>query len=269
MRVVSWNLWWEFTEPDERHAAIGDTLADLGPDVLLTQEIGPQRAEALAARLDATATWGGGAVDPARFPPGPHEVPFGNAVISRWPVLRSEVTSLPKPADDGGTRQLVAALLDEPGGPRWWASVHLTYLRDDWEMRHRELEVIDRTLRRLMAEAGGRPAIVGGDFNMVAGEGECAHAAGLGFVDLWGRRDRSIDEITMTSANPHLTDGADRLRSRANAIVTPDEAGFTLDYVFSVGDLDRAVVTSRTIGRGEPDSSWPSDHLGVLHDLAG
>ena len=267
MRVVTWNLWWEFTEPNDRHATIGDTVADLRPDVLLVQEVGPERADALADRLDATATWGGGLVDPERFPPGPHEVPFGNAVISPWRVLDHEITPLPKPAGDGGTRQLVAALLDEPGGPRWWASVHLTYLRDDWEMRHHQLDVVDTTLRRLTERAAARPPIVGGDCNMVVGEVECAHATGLGFVDLWGHRDRSVAEITMTSANPHLAPGAARLRSRTNAIVTPGEAGFTLDYVFSVGEPDRTVLHRATIGRAPAGSPWPSDHLGVLIDL--
>ncbi len=268
MRVVTWNLWWEFTEPDARHAMIGDIVADLRPDVLLAQEIGPARAEVLAARLDATVTWGGGLVDPERFPPGPHAVPFGNAVISSWPVLRTEVTPLPKPAGDGGTRQLVAALLDEPGGPRWWASVHLTYLRDDWEMRHRQLDVVDETLRRLTTESAARPPIVGGDFNMVVHEIEREHAAALGFVDLWGERADLVDEITMTTANPHLAPAAERMGLRDNAVRGGDEAGFCLDYLFALDGPDRPVAGRRTIGRGRDGAPWPSDHLGVLVDLA-
>jgi endonuclease/exonuclease/phosphatase family metal-dependent hydrolase len=134
-------------------------------------------------------------------------------------------------------------------------------------MRHRQLDVVDAALRQLTAEESARPPIVGGDFNMVVGEVECAHATGLGFVDLWGGRDRSIDEITMTTANPHLALGADRMRSRTNAIVTRDESGFTLDYLFSYGPLDREVLGRRTIGRGPVEAPWPSDHLGVLVDL--
>lgn len=268
MRVVTWNLWWEFTEPEVRYAAIADDLADLAPDVLLAQEIGPGRAEALADRLGATATWGGGQVDPERFPPGPHEVPFGNAVISRWPVLRELVVPLPKPDGDGGTRQLVAGLLDEPGGPRWWASVHLTYLRDDWAMRQHQLDRVAATLGDETAAASARPAIVGGDFNMVVHEVERDHALELGFVDLWPDRCDSVDEITMTTANPHLGDGAERMAQRVNAVVTADEAGFCLDYLFSLGESDRAVLERRTIGRRDGSTPWPSDHLGVLVDLS-
>ncbi|MEO1062239.1 MAG: endonuclease/exonuclease/phosphatase family protein [Actinomycetota bacterium] len=268
MRVVTWNLWWEFTEPDARHEDVARELADLAPDVVLAQEIGPERAAALADRLGATATWGGGLVDPERFPPGPHEVPFGNAVISRWPALRDVVVTLPKPEGDGGTRQLVAALLDEPGGPRWWASVHLTYLRDDWEMRQHQLDRVAATLRKETAAAAARPPILGGDFNMVVHEVEREHALGLGFVDLWPDRCDSVDEITMTTANPHLGAAAEAMAQRYNAVVTSEEAGFCLDYLFSLGAADRAVLGRRTIGRRPASARWPSDHLGVLVDLA-
>lgn len=265
MRVVVWNLWWEFTRPDERYAAVAEELLDLEPDVVLLQEVAPDRADAIAARIGAAATWGGGQVAPDRFPPGPHEIPFGNAVVSRWPILDSIVVPLSKPAHDGGTRQMVAARIDEPAGPRWHASVHLTYLREDGPMRMRQLDELRRVLADL--EPLDRRPLVGGDCNMLPGESEHRHAEALGFVDLWRPRDNTVAEITVTSANPHLVDSAERFRNRTNAVVTDDEAGFCLDYLFSVGDGGWPNIERRVVGRQPPGQQWPSDHLGLCFDL--
>ncbi|MEM9036604.1 MAG: endonuclease/exonuclease/phosphatase family protein [Actinomycetota bacterium] len=265
MRVVVWNLWWEFTHPDDRYVAATDVLLDLAPDVVLLQEVAPDRADALAARLGGTAAWGGGLVAPDRFPPGPHEVPFGNAVVSRWPILDSVVVPLPKPPHDGGTRQIVAARIDEPGGPRWYASVHLTYLREDAPMRMRQLDEIRGLLAGL--EPLDRRPVVGGDCNMLPDEAEHRHALDIGFVDLWGDRRGTVDEITMTSANPHLPGSDERFRARENAVTTGDEAGFCLDYLFTVGHGGWSSIDHRVIGRRPPGETWASDHLGLCFDL--
>jgi endonuclease/exonuclease/phosphatase family metal-dependent hydrolase len=100
---------------------------------------------------------------------------YGIALISRWPVLRWQVTPLP-PAPvrspvyvpGGGVlllkdepRVLIAAVVETPNGPLTVANTHLSFV-PGWNLR--QLRTAIRALRGLPA-----PRILLGDLNLPAG----------------------------------------------------------------------------------------------------
>ncbi len=97
----------------------------------------------------------------------------GNAVLSRWPILRAAMI----PLDDGGGwfradmkqgqrrvggRNAVAALIAAPGGPLWAVSVHF---ESESTPVSRAAEA-QRLLAGLAALGAQGPAVVGGDLNV-------------------------------------------------------------------------------------------------------
>jgi endonuclease/exonuclease/phosphatase family metal-dependent hydrolase len=100
---------------------------------------------------------------------------YGIALVSRWPVLRWQITQLPAApvrspvyVPDGGLillkdepRVLLAAVVDAPGGPLTVATTHLSFV-PGWNVR--QLRAAVRALRALPA-----PRVLLGDLNLPAG----------------------------------------------------------------------------------------------------
>jgi endonuclease/exonuclease/phosphatase family metal-dependent hydrolase len=174
----------------ERVAA---SVADLDADVLGLQEVDRAQprsglldltaiaAEALGARVHrfAPAVVGtpGEAWQPWRSADDNAHPLYGIALISRWPVLRWQITQLPAapvrspvwaPGPRGGVvllkdepRVLIAAVVDTPAGPVTVANTHLSFV-PGWNIR--QLRAAVRALRVLPA-----PRILLGDLNLPAG----------------------------------------------------------------------------------------------------
>lgn len=258
MRVVTWNLWWRFGPWEARAAAISATLARLRADVVCLQEVwaadGRRQTDELAAELDYEVV---GSAD------GTERV-LGNAVMSRHPILDSEIVALPR--DDGapGPRTVVRARLDTPHGPSEVFCTHLTYAADESALRHRQLTEVCR----LVAERRGDPdtafpPILCGDLNAVPTSDEIRALTGeapppvpgLAFTDAWAAAGSGPGH-TWDDRNPYQAQ-ATRPRRR-------------LDYVL-VG-LPRPKPlgnpSSARLAGGRPlDGAWPSDHLAVVVDL--
>jgi hypothetical protein len=81
LRVLTWNVWWRFGSWEERQPAIAATIERLDPDIVCLQETWPEAVEALAASLGLHQVYAS-RID---F----DGVPFGNAVLARWPLTRS------------------------------------------------------------------------------------------------------------------------------------------------------------------------------------
>lgn len=165
-------------------------VADLDADILALQEV--DRAQPRSGLLDLTAIAAEALGAPEhRFAAavagtpgetwhpwrGDEEIThplYGIALISRWPVLRWQVTPLP-PAPvrspivvpGGGVlllkdepRVLIAAVVDTPNGPLTVANTHLSFV-PGWNVR--QLRTAVRALRTLPA-----PRILLGDLNLPA-----------------------------------------------------------------------------------------------------
>ncbi len=159
MRVVSWNI--ELGRNVDRAIAELSEFSELSAaDVILLQEMSPESTEAIAAGLDLG--WRFGAVadscDTGR--------PFGNAVLSRWPMSEATTLALPMTARlQPQPRCAVHVEVEVDGAPISAVSIHL------------ETVLLSRRGRALQATTAARcreinraqPTIVGGDFNSASG----------------------------------------------------------------------------------------------------
>ncbi|GID92155.1 endonuclease/exonuclease/phosphatase family protein [Amorphoplanes digitatis] len=195
MRLATFNLLHGRSLSDGNvHAErVAASVADLDADILGLQEV--DRAQPRSGLLDLTAiaaealgakvhrfaaavvgtpgeTW-----QPWRSADDNAHPLYGIALISRWPVLRWQITQLPAapvrspvwaPGPRGGLvllkdepRVLIAAVVDTPTGAITVANTHLSFV-PGWNLR--QLRAAVRALRGLPA-----PRILLGDLNLPAG----------------------------------------------------------------------------------------------------
>lgn len=157
IRVVSWNIQYG----EDLVQALAEIRANpdlVRADILLLQEMDTDGVRFLADSLGLNYVYSPAAVHPH------HKELFGNAVLSRWPVLDQTVTVLPHATPVSGHRRIaVAARLDLGLGRRLTAiSVHTATVISDQADR---LEQAAAALDSLAA--GDIPVIVAGDFNTV------------------------------------------------------------------------------------------------------
>jgi vancomycin resistance protein VanJ len=154
LRVVSYNTYVHSPSP----ASLGALVEATDPDVLLLQEVFPERETRLAATYAA------------RYP---HQLAVqspgvgGVMVLSRFPIAETRPVALSSP----GTRDTAVVVLDVDGRPVQVVPVHLTSPcprcgaslteRLDLEGDRRPAELAS-VLRALTP---GVPAVIGGDFN--------------------------------------------------------------------------------------------------------
>jgi len=269
MTVLSLNVlhggpWSGFTgdgqQLERRMDLIADEFAVLRPDVIALQEASVSRRhgnvpERLARRLGlhhvhapATArVFGDGILSRViiavlGFREGP-------AILSRFPVVESEVYELPRCERYLDPRVLLRARLDTPRGPIDVFSTHIS--RDGCQARR---------VAALVAQRRNRlPSILMGDFN--AAESSAAirvMTEEAGFVDAYRQ------------ANPDAVGATGWQRIDAPWPM----ARRRIDYIFFVPGLEvhGRVARSRVVldtPHRLPDGRtlWPSDHYGVLAEL--
>ena len=238
-----------------------DELRGLSPDVIAVQEAsrGWGRGDVagrLAARLGMHHAYVSGAFRFFGF--GwvhwfvSHVMNFeeGPAVLSRFPIVRREAFALPACGRRFEPRVLLRTELEAPSGPLTVFSTHTS--GDPCHSRG--------VVELVREHRGAGPAVVMGDFNAVeSSEAIQALTGPGGFVDAF--RAVRPDDPGPTVWQP-VTDPVRRARRR-------------VDYVFlAPGEASRSrPVDSRVVidvpGRlADGTVLWPSDHYGVLADVA-
>ncbi|MCF6305605.1 MAG: endonuclease/exonuclease/phosphatase family protein, partial [Rhodobacteraceae bacterium] len=108
VKVLTWNLWWQFGPWQARIAAIIATLKDIDADIICLQEVwedGSRNfASALADALGFHFVYAPGAK--------PNGVFMGNAILSRWPILQSDISALYEPKGAEESRVVIFAEID-------------------------------------------------------------------------------------------------------------------------------------------------------------
>jgi endonuclease/exonuclease/phosphatase family metal-dependent hydrolase len=257
--VLSWNLWWRFGPWERRLPAIVETVRRLDPDIAAFQEVwladGTSSAHVIAEALGFHA-----AVDHRLVVDG---VGWGNAVVSRWPIERTDMAPLPAAPTGGDEERLVVlGVVDAPKDPIQVYSTHLNWRHDHSAVRQDQV----RELCRFIAAQRPReyPPVLCGDFNaeptsdeirMLTGQGAVPEP-GLVFRDAWTAPGCDDAGYTWADANPYAK--------------VEHEMQRRIDYVFTGwrrNDGRGAPLSCRVVGNEPVDDVWPSDHFGVLAEL--
>jgi endonuclease/exonuclease/phosphatase family metal-dependent hydrolase len=269
LRLVTFNLlhggpWSRFTGEDahleRRLAMIVDDLRALDADVVALQEVPVTRRHGdVAARVagalgfyhvHARATE---RVVPVirllgRLAAGALGFVAGPAILSRFPILASEIYDLPRCRRWLDARVVLRADVATRAGTLAVFSTHTT--RDDCQTQ-RVAEVVER-------HPGGRPAVVMGDLNT----GETAPALGAfldrGFVDAF--RATNPDAVGPTVWQ-RIDAPFSTVARRVDYVLLRGGDGVALRPVSS------RVVLNTPRPHGDGGVLWPSDHYGVFVEM--
>ncbi|MEV0718815.1 endonuclease/exonuclease/phosphatase family protein [Asanoa sp. NPDC050611] len=264
VRVMTWNLWWRFGEPERRRAAILAVLREQRPDLVGLQEVWADDDTNLAGWLadELGLHWAFGAgsdqeswrvrVDGA---PGLRN---GVAVLSRWPIQSDKAYDLP----GDPSRAALSVLVDAPHATIPFVTTHLSVLSGS-AGRSAQLDWLARHVRSLPHD--GHPPVVVGDFNAMPESDELRRFGGeltVGYVpdqrmlDAWWFADHGDPGWTWDRANPH-----------AAAFVAPSSR---IDYIHVLLSIHRAgrVLGVHRAASTPVDGIWPSDHAAVVADLS-
>lgn len=258
LRMLSWNIWWRYGPWRERAPAIAATLAEIDADVITLQEVWSDGSTNFASKLAADLGYHH-IYAPAEDKGGVFQ---GNAILSRWPIVRHEILYLYSQKGAEENRVAIFALID---GPRGLLSVFCTHL--NWKQHHshiRQRQVADLARFVALNHTGDFPPVVGCDFNadprseeyrMMTGQTTCP-VADLVFHDAWPFANPDAPGYTWDNANPFVA-----------AVLEPNRR---IDYIFAgwAGPRGAGHIVDCKVAACEPvDGMHPSDHRAVLAEL--
>jgi endonuclease/exonuclease/phosphatase family metal-dependent hydrolase len=258
VRVLTWNIWWRYGPWQRRRPAIAATLARFDADVIALQEVWSDETTNLAAELAAELGYHHAFAASMEM----RGFGFGNALLSRWPIARSESTGLHGQTDTGEIRSALFAELDGPRGPLPLFSTHLNWRFDHSHIRQRQVTDLAGFVDRM--GPGTFPPILCGDFNaeptseeirMLTGLTTCP-VEGQFFHDAWIVAGDGGPGYTWDNANPYA--------------VAEFEPNRRIDYILVGAPKDGGaghVVDCRVVGNEPLGGVWPSDHHAVLAEL--
>ena len=275
---MTWNLWWRFGDWRARREAVLTVLREHDPDVVGLQEVWADEDENLAhwlaERLGMVAAWSpspapqrwqrrlvSGGADPALAA----RLQFGNAVLSRYPVLEERSTRLPAGGHEDEGRTALQVVLDFPRRPLPFTTTHLNSSPAESAVRVAQV----RELVPFVAERARRgqsyPPVLTGDFNAVEDSDEVRLACGYqtagpvdGFVlvDSWRFAEPGANGLTWDRANP--------------SVARVHQPSARIDYVL-VGLApftgEGSVRSIRRVAAEPVDGVWASDHAALLVEL--
>jgi endonuclease/exonuclease/phosphatase family metal-dependent hydrolase len=262
LRVATLNIWNRCGPWEQRLGAIRAGVAALSPDLLGLQEVvrldpgdgdGLDQAEAIARGLGYAVAYGRA-----------HDEPFyGNAALSRWPILRSQTFELPR-CGTGEKRTLLFAEIDSPHGLVPFFVTHLNWKFDEGHVRAAQVRDIAKRIDSVL-RPGTFPAVLVGDFNAEPDSDEIRFLRGLTSL---GEERRVYYQDAFGVAGGQAEG---HTFARRNAFAAPlCEPDRRIDYVFVKGCEEP--------GRGQPleaavcfdaevAGAFPSDHFGVVATL--
>ncbi len=258
LRIMTWNIWWRFGPWEQREPALLQCIADLNPDIVALQEVwgddATNFAEKVGDRLGYQHVFAS-SMDVRGFK-------FGNALLSRWPIVKDDFTMLFGEKETGERRLALFAEVNGPHGNIPVFSTHLNWKFEQSNIRQRQVTDLARFVDQKRPFT--YPPIVCGDFNSEPGSDEIRMLTGLTscpvedlvFHDAWTVAGGDGRGITWDNSNPYVV-----------VISEPDRR---LDYIF-VGSPGPGgaghIVDCKLTGNKPIDGVWPSDHYAVVAEL--
>jgi endonuclease/exonuclease/phosphatase family metal-dependent hydrolase len=255
--VLTLNLWNRADPWEQRLVVIRETLARLRPDLVTLQEVVhmPEHGFDQAALVAE----GSGYHRAHAEVPGP--MPFGNALLSRWPIDYRDVVRLP----DLGSGENRCALYTRVASP--WGTLPVVTTHLNWKPRHGHIRIAQvRAITARIAALHDEldlPVVLTGDFNAEPESDEIRYLrgyTGLGEACVY---------YNDCFAAAGVGTGHTFVRRNPNARLArePDRR---LDYIFVAGPDDqlRGVPLSCALCFDEAvDGVWASDHFGVWAEI--
>lgn len=260
LRVLTLNIW-NLNHWRERRGAIAACLSDLRPDIVGLQEVVRDETGRCQAAWLADAVGG----YEVAFAPGMTvgNAALGNAVLSRFRIAVTEDRRLSGLAAPDEGRVCLRADLDTPKGLLSFFTTHL-----NWQFHHghvREAQVREVAAFVASRPESPNPPLLVGDFNAEPESTEVRFLKGLTSLD--GRSFYMQDAYEVARAPlPGFT--WDNSNPYAAASREPDRR---IDYVFVGWHADDGTgqVMSARVACDEPvKGTWPTDHFGVLAEIA-
>lgn len=258
LSVVTWNLWWQFGPWQERAPVILQVLRDLDADVIALQEIWDDETGNYAADLAAALGYHYYHAQSMVM----NKVGFGNAILSRWPIIEQNTVELYGREQTLEGRNVIYALIDGPRGKLPVFNTHPNYRLEHSHIRQRQFTEIAQFIDSKPVER--MPTILCGDFNadpeshevrMLTGH-TTVPVEGLVFLDAWRTGGDGSNGYTWDNRNPHTEESFE-----------PDRR---IDFIFTGHAKARGrghVVECKLIGNQPVNGIWPSDHFGLLAEL--
>jgi endonuclease/exonuclease/phosphatase family metal-dependent hydrolase len=229
VRIMTYNLHNGFnTKGYLGMEALASVIEESQPDIIAFQEV--SRGWVISGRLDML-TWLSQRLD-MPYISGPTADPlWGNAILSRYPILEYDNYELP-PRDLFILRGFTVALIDIGGGERLQViATHFHHLEEDSAVRQQQSPVI------LDFWAGADSTIILGDLNAEPDSPEIILFEGAGLID-------AAAQVSSSPANTF--DSVDRYQRIDYIWVSPD---LVVEEVFVPGPTT-------------------SDHLPVIADIS-
>ncbi len=276
LRLATLNIWNKSGPWLARLGLIRQGLEAVGPDVIGLQEVlrfapngldtfVPTSATCQATEIaagfgyeiaySAASDYGGGLF-------------FGNAVLSRFPILETQSFALPS-LDSGEKRSLLYARIKTPFGDLPYFVTHLNWKFHQGYVRLSQVRFIAEQVAQLAPiQSTLLPPVLVGDFNAEPDADEIRFLRGLAVVA----------ESSVFFADAWIYGGDGSLGAtfaRDNAYAEKArEPSRRIDYIFVRGPdsnlRGEPVKTEVVFNRSEPSADgpiWPSDHYGVVSDV--
>jgi endonuclease/exonuclease/phosphatase family metal-dependent hydrolase len=263
VRAMTWNIWWRFGPRwRERQPGILATIERFTPDVVGLQEVWSTgertQADELAEALGFYATFAAPSYPAA---PDPHVAPdhagveLGVALLSRWPIVRRDVITMPA-RHRAWDPVILRASVAHPAGPLPVLVAcleHATTYSDD---RLAQASLL-ADLATDPATDGPCPSLAMGDLN-AAPDSSVLRPLRDVLIDAWRVGGGARDAVTLPSTHPS-----------APLEAGPELVDQRIDHVFfRPGHEDQLVnVESVVIAGDAVDGVFPSDHRAVVVDL--
>jgi endonuclease/exonuclease/phosphatase family metal-dependent hydrolase len=258
-RIVTLNIWNRGGPWEARLAAIRAGVADLDPDVMGLQEVLRSPEDGLDQAAQIAQGFGYSIAFGEAMPIGAGS--FGNAVLSKFPVARSQTFQLPA-LDAEEPRCLVFAELDAPFGKLPFFVTHLSWRFDQGYIREAQVKAIAQHVREL-APAGGFPPVIVGDFNAVPHSDEIRFMTGLCSL--------GVKSVCFTDAFGVVGHGEGTTFSRRNPFATDlREPDRRIDYIFVRGPHETGLgepIDSQVCFDRPVNGVYPTDHFGVVANI--
>lgn len=234
------------------------------PDVCCLQEVwsdsGSNQAQFLANELGLQCAFFP-AADPSFYQRrlGNSDIGIGNAILSRWPIVRMESAALITAKHEAEGRLIAFAEIATPRGLLPVFTTHLNSGLIDSAVRVAQVGQIAAFMSRHLSPS--LPPVLAGDFNCEPDADEIRTIVGrtkppqpgFGLRDAWRLVPSNDVGATWSRRNPYVAR-------------TPQLPDSRIDYIF-IGyprqSADLEVSSCGLVGTSPVEGVWPSDHFGV------